>query len=93
VTKANEGSPEARAAKRVKGFTDLMWHLATFVIVNGFLWTIDIIKGDGLQWAFWPTIVWGIGLVFHIAAYLLSDSGSQSRRYQRILEEEKARDA
>lgn len=92
MTDAASTSPEQRARKRVKEFTDVMWHVATFVIINGFLWAIDIVQGEGVQWAFWVTIAWGIGLAFHVAAYLLSDSGAQNRRYHRFLEEEKARE-
>ena len=35
-----QSTPEERAAKRVKDFTDVMWHVATFVIINAFLWLI-----------------------------------------------------
>ena len=69
-----------------------MWHLATFVIINGFLWAIDLYQGGGVNWAFWVTISWGIGLAFHVASYMLDDNGLQNRRYQRYLEEERARD-
>lgn len=88
-----DSTPEARARERVKNFTDVMWHVAVYVIVNGLLWTLDLVQGGGLQWAFWPTIFWGIGLAFHIASYFLDESGLQSRRYQRYLEEERADDA
>jgi uncharacterized membrane protein (UPF0136 family) len=65
-----------------------MWHVATFVIVNAFLWGIDIIKGGGLNWAYWVTITWGLGLAFHAAAYLLDESGLRDRKYRRFLAEE-----
>lgn len=87
---ASTSTPQERADKRVKSFTDLMWHIATFVIVNGFLWAIDLTQG-GADWAYWVTLGWGIGLAFHVAAYLLDSNGGQSRRYQRYLEEEENR--
>ena len=31
-------APEEHAAKRVKDYTDLMWHVASYVIINVFLW-------------------------------------------------------
>ena len=83
---------EERAQERVKNFTDAMWHLATFIIINGFLWTLDIIGGGGVNWAFWVTLSWGIGLAFHLAAYFLDERGFQARRYQRILEEEREKE-
>lgn len=85
-------TPEERARKRVKEYTELMWHVATYVIVNAFLWGIDIISGDGVNWAYWVTIAWGIGLAFHVASYLLEENGLQNRRYQRYLKEEEQRD-
>jgi hypothetical protein len=91
VEKATENTPEARAQRRVKNFTDVMWHLATFIIVNGFLWFIDL-RQDGLDWAYWVTIGWGIGLAFHIAFYFIGEEGTGNRRYQRILAEERRRD-
>ena len=90
VTSASTSTPQERADKRVKNYTDLMWHIATFVIVNAFLLAIDLMQG-GADWAYWVTLGWGIGLAFHVAAYLLDRSGGQSRRYQRYLEEEENR--
>jgi len=86
MAKADTYTPEERARKRVNNFTGLMWHIASFVIVNAFLWVIVP------EAAFWVTIPWGVGLAFHIAAYLLDDSGGQDRRYQRYLAEEQERE-
>lgn len=84
---ASEGNtPEERAARRVKDQTDLMWHVATYVIINGFLWFIVP------QAAFWVTLGWGIGLAFHVAAYFIGDSGAANRRYQAFLAQERARE-
>ena len=85
-------TPEARARARVKAYTDAMWHLATFIVINAFLWGIDIIQGGGVNWAYWVTISWGIGVAFHLASFFLDENGLQARRYQRFLEEERRRD-
>ena len=85
-------TPEERAHERVKNFTDLMWHIATFVIVNGFLWGLDIMGHGGVNWSYRVTIFWGIGLAFHVAAYLLDERGLQNRKYHRFLVEEQERD-
>ena len=82
----SQSTPEQRAAERAKNWTDLMWHLATFVIVNGFLWLIVPAA------AVWVTIGWGIGLAFHAAAYVIGDDRPGNRRYQKYLAEERARD-
>jgi len=79
-------TPEQRATKRVENFTALMWHVATFVIINGFLW----LTASGA--ALWTTIGWGIGLAFHGAHYLIGDDGPDNRRYQKFLAEERARE-
>lgn len=83
---------EERALKRAKDSTDVMWHVAVFAIVNIFLWAIDIAGGGGVNWAFWPTIGWGIGLAFHVASYVIDDSGAEGRMYQRFLAEERAKE-
>ena len=87
MTKPDTSTPEGRARKRLNEFTGLMWHIATFVIVNIFLWLI------APNAAIWVTIMWGIALAFHTAAYFLSESGFQQRRYQRFLAEEQEREA
>ena len=81
-----DSTPEQRARERVSNFTGLMWHIATFVIISGFLWIVAPAA------AFWVTVTWGIGLAFHIAAYFLDERGGQNRRYQRYLAEERARE-
>jgi hypothetical protein len=87
VAKATNNTPEERARRRVKDITDVMWHVATFAIINGFLWFLDLRQG-GADWAFWITIFWGIALAFHIAYYFIGDVGPENRRYQRFLAEE-----
>lgn len=86
---ATKRTPEERARTRAKNYTDVMWHSLTFAIVNGLLWWLDIAKGDGLNWAFWLTIFWGIGLAFHVAWYFIGNN--EGGRYQRFLAEERAR--
>ena len=77
---------EERARERVKNFTDVMWHAATYVIINIFLWIIVP------EAALWVTLGWGIGLAFHVAYYFIGDDGPENRRYQKYLAEERARD-
>jgi hypothetical protein len=46
------------------GTTDLLIHTGVFVLVNGLLWAQDIALGDGLNYAYWATIPWAVGLAF-----------------------------
>lgn len=55
----------SRARTDSTGLTDLYWHSGFFLVVNAFLWLQDIALGDGLNYAFWTTIPWGIGLAIH----------------------------
>lgn len=84
---------EDRARKRAKEYTDVMWHVAVYAIVNVVLWFIDIAQGGGLNWAFWPTIGWGVGVAFHVASYVIDESDTKGRKYRQFLAEERAKDA
>ena len=91
MTETHPRSVEERAQRRAKDYTGLLWHIATFVIINAFFWTIDLATG-GATWAFWITLFWGIGLLFHIAWYFIDVSRS-GKRYERFLEDERRKDA
>lgn len=80
-------TPEERAAKRVEEYTGLLWHIVVYVVVNAFLWIIVPSA------AIWVTLGWGIGLAFHVAAYFIGDDGTDNKRYQKYLAEERAREA
>lgn len=89
MVQADKNTAEARAHKRAEAFTDLMWHIGAFVVINAFLWILDLMTGaDGVQWAYWITIFWGFALAFHVVAYLVGDSGVEERKYQEFLAEE-----
>ncbi|MSP22308.1 MAG: 2TM domain-containing protein [Dehalococcoidia bacterium] len=40
-------------------------HLGVYIVVNTGLWLMDIAIGGGLEWAYWTTIGWGIGVAAH----------------------------
>ena len=85
-------TPEERAQKRAEEYSGLMWHAATYLIVNAFLWFIDIAGGGGVEWAYWVSIPWGIGFAFHAASYYIDARGGTQRRYQKFLAEERQRE-
>jgi len=76
-----------RAAKRVKELRDFYVHLAVYLVVNTGLVIIDLIQGDGLQWAQWVIFGWGIGLVAHGVSVFIFESRSASRWEARKLAE------
>ncbi len=60
----------APAAGGDRALTDLWWHTGAFLVVNAFLWIQDLALGDGVNYAYWVTIPWGIGLAIHAMAHL-----------------------
>lgn len=49
---------------------DLAVHATVFVLVNAFVIIQDAAIGDGINYAWWLTIPWGIGLAAHAIAVL-----------------------
>lgn len=57
---------EIEAAKeRVKTLQGFYGSLATFVVINAFLTFLDLYPDGRYDWAMWPLMGWGIGVVFH----------------------------
>lgn len=84
-----ESSAQELAERRAHYLTGLLWHLGTFVIVNAFLWFLDAFTGqDGLQWAYWITLFWGLALLFHLLAWMIDGRQVERRSAQRYLERE-----
>ncbi len=85
-----------RAERRVKAKLGFYWHLASYVIVNGFLILIYLVTGPipGLYsypWFVWPMFGWGIGLLFHfLGVFVFSGSSSEDAR-RRMIDEEMRR--
>jgi len=61
-----------KAEKRVNQKMALLSHIGSYIIVNGFLVLIWALTGadTGNFWPVWVMLGWGIGLAFHIFAYL-----------------------
>lgn len=67
-------------------------HLATYIVINIFLWLIWYFTGRngddnrGLPWPVWSTLGWGVGLAFHyINAYVTPQSDSVDREYEKLM--------
>lgn len=80
-----------RIAKKRAGFKR---HLASYIIVNGFLWAVWwFTKGHGEDdandgmWPIWCTLGWGIGLAFsYYSAYHDNRDEDTMREYQKLKE-------
>ena len=57
-----------RAKKRVKNKKGFYTHLAIYVIVGLFFYTLNMVTWSGTLWFFFPLLPWGVGILIH---YLL----------------------
>lgn len=64
--------PRAAVSPAVAARSDLYTHAVVFLIVNAFIWVQDIAIGGGVEYAFWVTIPWGIGLLAHAVAHYIA---------------------
>lgn len=89
MNQADASTPETRARKRAKSYTGLLWHIGVFIVINAFFWILDLTTGaEGVQWAYWITLFWGLALAFHVVAYVVGNGGIEQRKYQKSLAEE-----
>lgn len=56
---------EEQARKRIKELKGYYGHLASYVVVNLFLFTLNMITSPGDIWFIYPLLGWGIGLAIH----------------------------
>ena len=77
------GGTENRVRTGVRDRPLVVWHVAAFVVVNAFLWGLDIAGGSGVQWAYWVTIVWSLGLALHVTSYFTGAADGIERRLGR----------
>ena len=61
----NEDYEYRRAKKRVKAKKGFFYHLASYVIVIGFLFCLNIVTSPFEMWWIFPALGWGVGLAFH----------------------------
>lgn len=93
MTKTETSTAEARARKRAKYLSGLLWHGGAFLILNVFFWALDLVGASGIQWAFWITAAWGLALAFHALAYLIDGRNLEASKAQKYLDEERRRAA
>jgi hypothetical protein len=66
-------------------------HLATYIIILGFLWVLWFITGTGdygrgrVPWPVWAMLGWGIGLAFHFfSAYSSGGTDAIEKEYNQL---------
>lgn len=75
-----------KIAKKRVGFKR---HLASYLIVNAFLWFLwwftDGSSHGSFPWPVWPMLGWGIGLAFSYRdAYVHSGSSAIDKEYEKL---------
>jgi hypothetical protein len=53
------------AKRRVEEMRGFYAHLGAYVLVNSFLFLLNITTSPDILWFYWPLLGWGIGLVVH----------------------------
>ncbi|MBL7742851.1 MAG: 2TM domain-containing protein [Chitinophagaceae bacterium] len=65
-------------------------HLITYLVVNAFLWALWFFshghdRADQWPWPLWPTLGWGVGIVFnYFGAYVYPEVNSAEREYEKL---------
>jgi hypothetical protein len=57
-------------------------HLVSYLIVNAFLFAINVITSPGNLWFMYPMLGWGIGIAFHAAATFLRGNSIHSEAFR-----------
>ncbi len=86
VTRTEESALREKAEKRVKQRTRVLEHIATYVLVNGFLVVVWALTGAGYPWFLWVMAGWGLGLALNVASYFTGSKGDSAR--ERMIQEE-----
>ncbi len=56
---------EQKAIESVRDIKAFYVHLITYLIMVPTFFVIDLMTSEGLQWAWWPVMGWGIGILSH----------------------------
>ena len=80
-----------KAKERVEALKGFYIHLAVYVIVNLFLFLLNILVSPDSLWFIWPLLGWGIAIVLHAVSVFssgyLSGTGWEERKIREIMEE------
>lgn len=83
-----------RARKRVAELRDFYTHLGIYLAVILGLFLINLLANPRVLWFLWPTIGWGVFVLFHGVTVWLGGSVGQrweERKTRQLMEREKER--
>jgi len=76
---------DAELWQLAKARADFKTHLSVYLIINAMLWLIWLLSG-GVHthpWPMWPTLGWGVGLLFnYLAVYKFTNTAE--REYEKL---------
>ena len=82
-----------KAKERVEALRGFYIHLSVYVVVNLFLFLLNIIVSPTSLWFYWPLLFWSIGLALHavyvFASGRLFGADWEERKIGEIMEKEK----
>jgi hypothetical protein len=89
----NEGYRKAR--QRVRKIREFYHHLLAFLLVNGFLFAVNMLTDPGELWFQWALLGWGIAVVMH-GLSVFAKGGIwgpewEERKIREIMEKERQR--
>jgi hypothetical protein len=64
-------------------------HLATYVIVNGFLVGIDFVTSGSFSWSIFPILGWGIGLALDFVESIFPSEEKVEKGAQKLMNSKK----
>ena len=87
-----EDSKYQRAKKRVAALRGFYVHLVVYVVVNLFLFLINITASPDTLWFYWPLLGWGLAVGLHALRVLgfggLSGAAWEEKKIRELMAKE-----
>lgn len=71
-----------RAKKRLEDVKGFYTNLISYIIINIFLFIINIVFTPGFWWFLFPLVFWGIGVIFHFLGVFVFENKVFGRRWE-----------
>ncbi len=68
-----QGIEYQRAKKKVKALKSFYVHLGVYIVVNLFLFLLNVTASSDSLWFYWPLLGWSIAIVVHAFSVFGSD--------------------